>query len=45
VVFHLHFHIMPRWEGVQLRPPGHMGDAEAIKGFRDKIVAVLGPKS
>jgi histidine triad (HIT) family protein len=41
VVFHLHFHIMPRWEGVQLRPPGHMGDADVIKGFRDKIVAAL----
>jgi histidine triad (HIT) family protein len=21
-VFHLHFHILPRWEGVALRPPG-----------------------
>ena len=41
VVFHLHFHIMPRWSGVQLRPPGIMGDQEAIKAFRDKIVAAL----
>ena len=41
VVFHLHFHVMPRWSGVQLRPPGIVGDQEAIKGFRDKIVAAL----
>jgi histidine triad (HIT) family protein len=41
VVFHLHFHVMPRWAGVQLRPPGIMGDAEAVKGFRDRIVAAL----
>jgi len=41
VVFHLHFHVMPRWSGVQLRPPGTPGDAEVLKGFRDKIVAAL----
>ncbi len=22
IVFHLHFHILPRWHGVALRPPG-----------------------
>jgi histidine triad (HIT) family protein len=22
VVFHLHFHVLPRWQGVNLRPPG-----------------------
>ena len=40
VVFHLHFHVMPRWEGDALRPPGGpmaaAGElaplAEAIRG-------------
>jgi histidine triad (HIT) family protein len=41
VVFHLHFHIMPRWTGVALRPPGTMGDSDTIKGFRDRIVAAI----
>jgi histidine triad (HIT) family protein len=22
LVFHLHFHVLPRWNGVALRPPG-----------------------
>ena len=22
IVFHLHFHILPRWHGIALRPPG-----------------------
>ena len=25
-VYHLHFHILPRHDGVTLRPPGKMGD-------------------
>jgi histidine triad (HIT) family protein len=45
VVFHLHFHVMPRWTGVALRPPGTMGDADTIKGFRDRIVAALNTQS
>ncbi len=31
VVFHLHFHIQPRWEGVALKPPGIMGDKAALE--------------
>ena len=43
-VFHLHFHIVPRWTGVVLRP--HTGAAErpeVLEAFRRKIVAALKP--
>ncbi len=40
-VFHLHFHIIPRFEGVKLGPPGIMGDMEAIKANADAIRAAL----
>ena len=30
-VFHLHFHIVPRWEGVALRPHGQGGMADAAE--------------
>ena len=42
VVFHIHFHILPRWAGVALRPPGHMGDMAAIAATAEKIKAALG---
>ena len=42
VVFHLHFHLLPRWSGVALRPPGGpFQNAEALKPHADKIVAAL----
>tara|TARA_X000000950_G_scaffold249459_1_gene309319 strand:- start:158 stop:574 length:417 start_codon:yes stop_codon:yes gene_type:complete len=40
-VFHLHFHVLPRHEGVPLRAPGQMGDMEAIAGHAEKIRAAL----
>ena len=40
-VFHLHFHVLPRREGVPLRPAGQMGDMDAIAGHADKIRAAL----
>ena len=40
-VFHLHFHILPRWEGVGLRQPGKMGDMEAIKRHAEQIQSAL----
>ncbi|TKZ20763.1 HIT family protein [Shimia litoralis] len=40
-VFHLHFHILPRHEGVRLRPPGVMADFADLKRIADKVRAVL----
>lgn len=40
-VFHLHFHILPRHEGVSIRPPGTMGDFELIAQHAEKIKAAL----
>jgi histidine triad (HIT) family protein len=36
-VFHLHYHVLPRHEGVSLRPPGNMGDPEVIRTMAEKI--------
>ena len=42
VVFHLHFHLLPRWTGVMLRPPGGpLQSAEALKPQANKIIAAL----
>jgi len=42
VIFHLHFHILPRFDGVALRPPGAMGDHEKLRAQAEKIKAALG---
>lgn len=36
-VFHLHFHVLPRHEGLSLRAPGKMGDMEAIAAHAKEI--------
>ena len=41
-VFHLHFHILPRHDGVRLRPPGQMADFAVLKDHADRIRAALG---
>ena len=39
-IFHLHFHIIPRWEGVPVgRHGGGMADAEELKALADQIAA------
>ncbi len=40
-VFHLHFHVLPRQSDVSLRPPGQMGDMDAIQAHADRIREVL----
>ncbi|WP_322866138.1 HIT family protein [Aquicoccus sp. G2-2] len=40
-VFHLHFHVLPRHEGVTLRPPGKMEDFAVISANAQKIRAAL----
>ena len=43
VVFHIHFHILPRWDGVQLRPhTGQMEKPEPLAAHAEKIRAALG---
>ena len=41
-VFHLHFHLLPCWTGVAIRPPGGaFQNAAALKPYAEKIVAAL----
>ncbi len=41
-VFHLHFHVLPRWTGVPIRPPGGpFQSAEALRPHAEKIIAAF----
>ena len=41
-VYHLHFHIIPRWDGEALKPHGgKMADPAALREHADKIRAAL----
>jgi histidine triad (HIT) family protein len=42
VVFHIHFHVIPRFEGVALRPhTGDMANMDVLAGFAKRIRAEL----
>jgi histidine triad (HIT) family protein len=43
-VFHIHFHIIPRWDNVGMRPhTSQMAAAEELVANAEKIRAALGP--
>ena len=41
-VFHLHFHVLPRRAGVNMKPPGVMADMDDLHANAAKIRAALG---
>ncbi len=42
VVFHLHYHVIPRWDGVRLQPhTGQMEKSDVLKANADKIRLAL----
>jgi histidine triad (HIT) family protein len=43
VVFHLHVHVLPRWDDIPLRRhTGEMADPGVLKEYAEKIRAALG---
>lgn len=42
-VFHVHFHIVPRWTGRPMKGHGHapMAEAETLRALADRIAAAL----
>jgi histidine triad (HIT) family protein len=42
VVFHLHFHVIPRFEGVALRPAGVMADGALLTEHAAQLRAAIG---
>jgi histidine triad (HIT) family protein len=43
VVFHLHFHVLPRWPGIALKPPGGpIVGADMLRPIAGKIAEAIG---
>ena len=42
IVFHLHMHVIPRYEGVAMRPPGIVADNAVLERHAGKLRAALG---
>ena len=41
-VFHLHFHLLPRWTGIALKPPGGpYHNTEALRPHAERIIAAF----
>lgn len=43
VVFHTHFHVIPRHDGVELRAPGTMADNAVLAEHARKLAGILAP--
>lgn len=42
IIFHLHFHILPRWKDVELRPhTGAQEKPEVLAGLAERIAAAI----
>ena len=41
VVFHLHVHVIPRFDGIRLKPPGEMEKPDVLAANAEKIRAAL----
>jgi histidine triad (HIT) family protein len=44
VVFHLHVHVIPRFDGVPLKPPGNMEQPDVLAANAEKMKAALSTK-
>ncbi len=42
VVFHLHVHVIPRYEGMPLRSAGVVGDSAVLAAHAEKLKAAMG---